>query len=206
MTAGWLPLVLLDAVVAASFARCFTGPSELWLLVPVCVGAHLLGQLARQVGARRWPFLAGALWVVAVLLVAWVPVLALDWSSVAAGLPVGHGATVLGHQMSQAWAVFSSDVAPVPAMPGLVMAASWACGAMALAAEALDADAGLPAVVSLIPAFDVVLFTGTLGTAVGRPVELAALGALGVWYLAAVAGAGAGRRQHVVLARVEASG
>ncbi|MGH9304199.1 MAG: DUF4129 domain-containing transglutaminase family protein [Acidimicrobiales bacterium] len=201
MTPGFLPLVLLGAVCAASFARCFNGPGELFLLVPVCVGAHLVAQLARRVSAERSALAGAAIWVVAALLVAWVPVLVLDWGRVAGGLPIGHGRTVLSGQLGRAWSIFSKQTAPVEQVPGLVMAAAWACGAMALATEALDGDGSLPRVVSLIPAFDIVIFTGTLGTVTGRPLELAALGALAVWYLASVVGTR--RRDEGIVARVD---
>ncbi len=49
MITPWMALVLLDAVTVASFARCFSGPGELLIAVPVCIGAHLLAHLARNV-------------------------------------------------------------------------------------------------------------------------------------------------------------
>ena len=199
---SFFPLLLLDAVTVATFARCFTGPGELWLLVPVCAGAQVVAHGARMAGARGWKLASAGIWVLSVLLVAWVPVLALDASRVAYGFPAGHGGTVLARQLSQAWHIFSVDVSPVRPQTGLVLAAAWAAGVVALAAEAIDADSSLPALVAMVPAFDIVLFTGTLGTSTGRPLELAALGALGVWYLGS--SVGRSRREQVVVARIDA--
>jgi len=199
---SFVPLLLLDLVAVATFARCFTGPSELWLIVPVCAGAHLVAHGARLLSARGWKLASLGVWILTVVLVAWVPVLALDLTKVSWGFPAGHGATVLAHQLSRAWHLFSVDVAPVSPQTGLVLAAAWASGAVAIAAEALDADRSLPALVAFVPAFDIVLFTGTLGTSTGRPLELAALGALGVWYLSA--SVGRSRREHIVVARLDA--
>ena len=110
---SFFPLLLLDAVTVATFARCFTGPGELWLLVPVCAGAHVVAHGARMAGARGWKLASAGIWVLSVLLVAWVPLLALDASRVAYGFPAGHGGTVLARQLSQAWHIFSVDVSPV---------------------------------------------------------------------------------------------
>ncbi|MDA8039315.1 MAG: hypothetical protein M0Z69_09180, partial [Actinomycetota bacterium] len=155
--ARWVALVLLDAVAVATFARCFAGPSELWLLVPLCIGAQFVAHGARLATAGGGRLAGAAVWLLAALLVAWVPVLVLDISKVSWGLPIGHGATVLAHQLSRAWYVFSVEVSPVSPEPGLVLAAAWASGAMALAAEALDSDPSLPVVVALVPAFDIVV-------------------------------------------------
>ena len=51
----WMALVLLDAVTVATFARCFNGPGELAIVVPICVGAHLLAHAARRVSRRGLP-------------------------------------------------------------------------------------------------------------------------------------------------------
>jgi transglutaminase-like putative cysteine protease len=197
----FLALLLLDAVAVATFARCFSGPSELLLLVPVCIGAQLVAHAARLLAARGNRLVSLAVWLLAMLLVAWVPVLAVDFSTVTGGLPIGHGASVLARQLSGAWHIFSVDVAPVSTQSGLVIASAWAAGAVALAAEVLDADRSLPALVALVPAFDVVLFTGTLGTSTGRPLELAAAGALGVLYLSSSTGRSS--REQVVVARLD---
>ncbi len=199
--ARWVALVLLDAVAVATFARCFAGPSELWLLVPLCIGAQFVAHGARLATAGGGRLAGAAVWLLAALLVAWVPVLALDISKVSWGLPIGHGATVLAHQLSRAWYVFSVEVSPVSPEPGLVLAAAWASGAMALAAEALDSDPSLPVVVALVPAFDIVVFTGTLGTSTGRALELAALGAISVWFLAS--SVPSSKRERIVVARVD---
>ncbi|MGH9169959.1 MAG: transglutaminase domain-containing protein [Acidimicrobiales bacterium] len=193
MTSAWLALVLLDAVAIAAFARCFTGPGELLVAIPVCIAVHVVAHLARWRAAKGQRLWAWLVWLAAVLVAVAAPILLVDgsWAHV-------------GSQMQAAWHIFSYNVAPVEEAKGLVLASGWAAGVLALAAEALDADSSLPAIVTLIPAFDIVMFTGTLGTPVGRAPELAALAALAVWYLT-------GTRRHahqeqVVTARLEGSG
>ncbi len=199
----WVSLILVDLVAVATFARCFTGPGELVVLLPVCLLAHLLGRLGRIVGSRGNRLGGAGVWVLAAVLVAWVPIAALDWHSLTWGLPLGRSQHLLASQFHAAWAIFSNRVAPVAENRGLVIAAAWAAGAVGLAAEALDADAALPAIVALIPAFDIVVFSGTLGTAAGRAPELAGLAAFSVAYLAAASRQSKG--EHVVTARVEGS-
>jgi transglutaminase-like putative cysteine protease len=187
---AWVALVLLDAVTVATFARCFTGPGELLVAIPVCVGAHIIAHLARQINSRGDRLVSVLVWAAAAVFVGFAPILLVDggWSQVPAQL---HGA----------WHVFSYNIAPVVQAPGLELACAWAAGILGLAAEALDADTSLPAIVALVPAFDIVMFTGTLGTPVGRAPELAALAALSVWYLT-----GTKRRatqEQVVTARLE---
>ena len=53
MITPWMALVLLDTVTVATFARCFSGPGELAIVVPICLGAHLLAHLGRRVRRRR---------------------------------------------------------------------------------------------------------------------------------------------------------
>lgn len=204
MITPWMALVLLDAVTVATFARCFAGPGELALAIPVCIGAHLLAHLGRAVHRRGQPVAGIGLWVLTLLLVAYIPLAAVDGGSFRFGiLPLTATQHLLGQQLHAAWLIFSNRTAPVSQAPGLVLAAAWAAGVLALAAEALDADTTLPAVVALVPAFDIVVFTGTLGTATGRAPELAALAALGVWYLAGTNRHPAG--EQVVTARLEGS-
>jgi transglutaminase-like putative cysteine protease len=199
-----MALVLLDAVTVATFARCFAGPGELALAIPVCIGAHLLAHLGRALRRRRQPAAGIGLWVLTLLLVAYIPLGAVDGGSFRFGLlPLSATQHLLGQQLHAAWLIFSNRTAPVSQAPGLVLAAAWAAGVLALAAEALDADTTLPAVVALVPAFDIVVFTGTLGTATGRAPELAALAALAVWYLAGANRHAAG--EQVVTARLEGS-
>lgn len=198
----WVALVVLDAVTVATFARCFDGPGELGILLPVCVGAHLLTHFGRRLRRGGRAGTAVVLWVLTVVLVAYAPVALVDGASFRFGfLPLTHTWHVLSGQLSDAWGIFSNRVAPVVQAPGLVLAAAWASGVLALAAEALDADSSLPAIVALVPAFDIVVFTGTLGTATGRAPELAALAGLAVWYLAGVSRQHAG--EQVVTARLE---
>ena len=199
----WVSLVLVDLVAVATFARCFTGPGELVVLLPICLLAHIVARLGRVVGNRGSRLGGAAVWVLAVVLVAWVPIAALEWHSLSWGLPLGRSQHLLASQFHAAWGIFSNRVAPVAENRGLVIAAAWAAGAVGLAAEALDADGALPAVVALIPAFDIVVFTGTLGTAAGRAPELAALAAFAVAYLAARSRQSKG--EQVVTARVEGS-
>ena len=198
----WISLVLVNLVTVATFARCFTGPGELVLLLPICLLSHVVARIGRIVG-RTSRAGGAAIWVVAILLVAWVPIAVFDWHSLWWGLPLGRSQHLLAAQFHAGWATFSNRVAPVAEIPALVMAAAWASGAVALAAEALDADAALPAIVALIPAFDIVVFTGTLGTSAGRAPELAALAAFAVAYLAGTARQAKG--EQVVTARVEGS-
>ena len=194
-------LLLVDAVAVATLARCFDGPSELLLLVPVCVLAHLLGRGARLLAADGRRGLGGLVWAVALVALAYLPVAALDGGSLSYLIPLGPTGHLLGSQLSSAWQIFANEVSPVETQRGLVLAAAWAAGAVGLAAEALDADTALPKVVALIPAFDIVVFTGTLGTPTGRAPELAVLAALGVWYLALAARRPSG--EQVVTARLE---
>jgi transglutaminase-like putative cysteine protease len=197
----WLALVLLDAITVATFARCFNGPGELAVIVPVCIGAHLVAHFARGVSAKGKRLESIGIWALALFLVVLVPVVIVDGATFSWLLPLGATQHALSQQMHAGWHIFSFDVAPVAQAHGLVLAAAWAAGALALAAEALDGDTTLPAIVALVPAFDIVVFTGTLGTATGRGFELAALAGLGVWYLA-----GSTRRaatEQVVIARIE---
>ena len=181
MITPWMALVLLDTVTVATFARCFSGPGELAIVVPICLGAHLLAHLGRRVRREGRPGAGIALWILTVVLVAYVPLALVDGASFRLGfLPLTGTQHLLASQLHAGWLIFSNRVAPVSQASGLVLAAGWAAGVLALAAEALDADTTLPAIVALVPAFDVVVFTGTLGTSTGRAPELAALAALAV--------------------------
>ena len=201
MITPWMALVLIDAVTVATFARCFSGPGELAIAIPVCIGAHVLAHLARRVSREGRRVGGWGFWLLAAVLVALVPVAIVDGASFHWALPLGATQHLVGRQLQAAWTIFSYRVAPVREAAGLVLATAWAAGALALAAEALDADTTLPAIVALVPAFDIVVFTGTLGTPTGRAPELAALAALAVWYLAGVPRVASG--EQVVTARVE---
>lgn len=202
-------LTAVDCVAVATLARCFSGPGELMVLVPACLVAHLLAgggrRLAsRMAGARSARAALGASgpagavpagvvplgaesdggralrralsvggWVAAVIVGGLLPLVAVDggtWHAVHA-------------QLGSAWHIFSDKIAPVAETPGLVIAAGWASAAVALASEILYSDVGLPAVLALVPAFDVVVFAGTLGTPTGRAFELVALAGLAISFL-----------------------
>ena len=63
-----------------------------------------------------------------------------------------------------AWTAFYSKVAPVPELPGLVLATAWAAGAAGLLAELLSSRRRVPAVFALTPALGLYLFAAALGT------------------------------------------
>lgn len=190
---AWLLLALTDCVAIASLARCFKGAGELALLVPVCLAAHLFAGGGRRLAGRsrragRSGATSGTLltlcgWLVALLVTGAVPLVAFDWHSFVWGLPLSGTWHLTHSQLSSAWSIFANRVAPVAQTPGLVAAAAWASGAVAVAAEVLYADSALPAVLALVPAFDVVVFTGTLGTTSGRSVELVAVAGLSIAFL-----------------------
>jgi hypothetical protein len=198
---SFVALLLVDSIAIATIARCFNGPSELLLIVPMVIGAHLIARLARLVTHNGHGGLGTAIWALAVVLVVYVPIATLDGGSLSWLLPLGATRHLLHLELSGAWKIFADKVAPVATQRGLVLVSGWAAGAVGLAAEALDADAALPKIVALVPAFDVVVFTGTLGTATGRGPALAALAALSVWYLAIAARQPAG--EQIVTARLE---
>jgi hypothetical protein len=181
-------LATLDSVAIASIARCFYGPGELWLLIPVCLVAHLFAgggrRLGRRIGKRRLT-VAGFLLAAAATFL--IPLSILDGSSFSVVLPLHGTWHLVGQQFATSWGIFSNQVAPVAEAHGLLLAASWAAGAVAMAAEVLYADGSLPAVLALVPAFDVVVFTGTLGTSTGRSVELVVLVWLAIGFLTAAA-------------------
>ena len=221
---GWSPFVLLtltDAVAMATLARCFTGPGELVVVVSACVVGHLLAGGGRRLAphlasggagaspTERWrpsrTALTWAAWVLAIVIGLLMPLAIVDGYTFTWGVPLAHTWTVVHHQLGSAWTIFSHKVAPVAEAPGLVLAAGWAGALVALASETLYADRGLPAILSLVPAFDVIVFTGTLGTATGRAIELVVLAGLALGFLT--------EAQHerqasrvVLMARVEGSG
>ena len=188
--APWLFLAATDVVTVSTLARCFSGPGELAVVVPTCAACHLLAgggrRLLRRSGTapKRLLPLVGALgWLLALGVAFLLPLAVVDGSTFSGLLPLGPTWHVVNGQLQGAWTIFSDRIAPVVEAPGLVLAASWAAGAVALAAEVLYADAGLPAVLSLVPAFDVIVFVGTLGTSTGRAAELALVAASALAFL-----------------------
>lgn len=192
----WVLLVGTDLLAVSMLARCFSGPGELALALPTCALAHLFAGGGRRLAARRavarttaragaTPAIAisSAGWVLALVAGFLLPLAAVDGARWSIVLPLGPAFHAASSQLAAAWKIFSDKVAPVAETPGFVLATAWAGGAVALASEVLYADAGLPAILALVPAFDVVVFTGTLGTATGRAVELAAIAALALSFL-----------------------
>ncbi|HLI43811.1 MAG TPA: transglutaminase-like domain-containing protein [Acidimicrobiales bacterium] len=212
----WALLVVTDLVALTMLARCFSGPGELVLALPTCLAVHLLAGGGRRLAAKRWavaraaaagpqgadhPAVApgaggtrryGALtalgWALALVVAFLVPLAGVDGDRFSVVLPLGPAWHAVSGQLAVAWRIFSDKVAPVAETPGLVLVTAWASGAVALASEVLYADAGLPAVLALVPAFDVVVFAGTLGTTTGRAIELAVVAASGLSFLTSAQG------------------
>lgn len=167
----WIFLTATDVVAIGTLARCYSGPGELVLAVPVCVLIHLFAGGGRRLatmralrssppGAPRSRTLGPFGWGLAMLVGFLVPLVALDGHTFSYGLPLAGTWHVVDGQLTVAWSIFSNKLAPVVEAPGLVLATAWAAGAVALASEVLYADVGLPAILALVPAFDVVVFTG----------------------------------------------
>ena len=198
-------LTLTDVAAVATLARCFTGPGELAIAVPACLLAHLIFGGGRRLAVQKVHrgLIAAASLALAAAVTLLLPLAVLDGSSLTGFLPLGGTWHLVHGQLSTALAIFSNKVAPVTEAPGLVLVTGWAAGAVALGSEVLYADGGLPAVLALVPAFDVVVFTGTLGTSSGRAIEVALIAALALSFLAVAQG---DRRspQRVIMARTEA--
>jgi transglutaminase-like putative cysteine protease len=225
----WALLVVTDLVALSMLARCFSGPGELLLALPTCLAVHLLAGGGRRlaarrgaargaaaepdaahtvgapgaVGARRYVALSAGGWALALVVAFLVPLAGVDGDRFSLLLPLGPTWHAVSDQLAVAWRIFSDKVAPVAETPGLVLVTAWASGAVALASEVLYADPGLPAVLALVPAFDVVVFTGTLGTTTGRAVELAVIAASGLSFLTS---AQADRRPERTVVRARATG
>ncbi len=88
--------------------------------------------------------------------------------------------------LQAAWTVFSIRVAPVPELPGLVLATAWAAGAAGLLAELISSKRRVPAVFALLPALGLYLLASALGTGSWRVLGLAFMGGSACWYLVAV--------------------
>ena len=92
---------------------------------------------------------------------------------------------VAGRDLDAAWRAFSYKVAPVPELPGLVLATAWGAGAAGLLAELISSWRRVPAVFGLAPALTLYLFAAALGTGSWRPVGLALMAGAACWYLVA---------------------
>ena len=210
---AWLALVVTDVVAVTTFARCFTGPGELVAALASLVLAHLLGLAARggpsailcqrsgragnRGAAARTAEPGGehaasrrrrrsAWWVFGLLVAVFLPigiVLGPRFFWVAPGQPPWHS---LFREVRAAWAAFSFRLAPVPELPGLVLATAWAAGAAGLLAELISSKRRVPAGFALAPALGLYLFASVLGTDRWRVAGLAAMAGSACWYLVAV--------------------
>jgi transglutaminase-like putative cysteine protease len=203
---AWLALVVTDVIAVASFARCFTGPGELKAALITLLVAHLAGFAQRggvpairaaarvesgggggDIGlrdrARRrsrsfW-------WSSGIVLAVFLPVVFVLGPDF---IWVGHGIWhTMPRDLRAGWAVFSFRIAPVPELPGLVMATAWGAGAAGLATELLLSMRRIPAVFALVPALVLYLVASGLGTDSWRVPGLALMAGSACWYLVAVA-------------------
>jgi len=214
---AWLALVLTDVIAVATFARCFTGPGELVAALPSLVLVHLTGLAARgwlsglratagtesggteggaggtakkargpdEHGRRR---LQSGWWALGLVVAVFLPIGVVLGPTFFWAVP-GHAAWhAILEDLRTAWAAFSLRVAPVPELPGLVLATAWAAGAAGLLAELISSKARIPAVFALMPAFCLYLFAAALGTDSWRALGLACIAASACWYLVAVVG------------------
>ena len=120
----------------------------------------------------------------AALLVPICVVLGTGVFSVAPGEGIWHG---LVTDLPPAWRAFLTDVAPVPELPGLVLAVAWTAGVAALLAELLASSRKVPRALSLAPAFAIYLFASALGRGSWGAIGLGAIAGTACWYLVATA-------------------
>ncbi len=209
---AWLALGLTDVIAVATFARCFTGPGELTAALVSVLLAHLAGLAARGgisavraaarasgndgtsggatkpsrgLGERDRRRFRGALWGLGVVVSVFVPIGIVLGPSLFWSAPGGAWHAVLG-DLRAGWAAFSFRVAPVPELPGLVLATAWAAGAAGLLAELIASKPRVPAAFALVPALGLYLFTSALGTNSWRVLGLASFAGSACWYLVAV--------------------
>jgi transglutaminase-like putative cysteine protease len=175
---AWAALVITDLIAVATFARCFTGPGELTAVFTTLMVVHLAGLAARHrlLGRRGTWRLLGA--VAAVCL----PIAIVLGTTFFSRVP----GQIIVQVLRTGWATFYSKVAPVPELPGLVLATAWAAGAAGLLAEMISSQRRVPAVVGLTPAVGIYLFASGFGTGSWRVIGLGAMAASCCWYLAAV--------------------
>jgi transglutaminase-like putative cysteine protease len=228
---AWLALVITDMIAVSTFARCFTGPGELSAALTSLVLAHAVGLFARRGvpgvhdlvgrrpagddgsadatagqgrslglrdrtrGSRGW-------WALGVVVAVFLPigiVLGPGFFSMAPA----HAWYTVSKDMRGAWAAFSFRVAPVPELPGLVLATGWASGATGLLAELTSSMRRAPAALALAPALGVYLFASALGTGSWRVPGLALMAGCACWYLVASVRERE-RTQEVLVARPDA--
>jgi transglutaminase-like putative cysteine protease len=175
---AWAALVITDLIAVATFARCFTGPGELTTAFTTLMVVHLAGLASRRrlLGRRRTWRLLGA--VAAVCL----PIAMVLGTTVFSRVP----GQILVQVLRTGWGTYYSKVAPVPELPGLVLATAWAAAAAGLLAEMISSRRQVPAVFALTPAVGIYLFASGFGTGSWRALGLGAMAASCCWYLAAV--------------------
>jgi len=211
---AWLALAFTDAIAVTTFARCFTGPGELTAALVSLLFAHLAGLAARGgvsairatghlgpdgndgrvggtgeqrqgPGERGWLRFRGAWWTLGAVAAVFLPIGIVLGSTFSWAVP-GHATWhVMLRDLRAAWPVFSFKVAPVPELPGLVLAVAWASGAAGLVAELISSKRRVPAVFALMPALGLYLFASALGTGGWRVLGLASIAGTACWFLVA---------------------
>ncbi|MGO9965578.1 MAG: transglutaminase-like domain-containing protein [Acidimicrobiales bacterium] len=214
---AWLALVVTDVIAVASFARCFTGPGELTVALITLLLAHLAGFAGRggasamraalrggseteegDLGSRRGS--RSRWWALGIVVAVLLPVV---WVLGPAFIWAGHGIWhTMPSDLRAAWVSFVFRLAPVPELPGLVLALAWAAGAAGLATELLSSERRIPAVFALVPALTLYLVASGLGTDSWRVLGLALMAGSACWYLVAVVFERE-RAQGVLVASVE---
>ena len=162
---AWAALVITDLIAVATFARCFTGPGELTTAFTTLMIVHLAGLASRRrlLGRRRTWRLLGA--VAAVCL----PIAMVLGTTLFSRVP----GEILVQVLRTGWATYYSKVAPVPELPGLVLATAWAAAAAGLLAEMISSAEAGSAVFALTPAVGIYLFASGFGTGSWRALGLA---------------------------------
>ncbi len=185
---AWLALVLTDVIAVASLARCFTGPGELTAALTSLLLVHLAGFAARgrvSDEPARWRSRSGW-WALGLVVAVFLPAAIVLGSSFLWAVPGQATWHAMVKDLHAAWTAFSFRVAPVPELPGLVLATAWAAGAAGLLAELISSKRTIPAVFALTPALGLYLFASALGTDNWRVLGLASMAGSTCWYLVAV--------------------
>jgi len=212
---AWLALVLTDVIAVASLARCFTGPGELTAALTSLLLVHLAGFAARGrvSGIRATSHIepagndgriSGAAghrhssdeparrrsrsgwWALGLVVAVFLPAAIVLGSTFLWAVPGQATWHAMVKDLQAAWTAFSFRVAPVPELPGLVLATAWAAGAAGLLAELISSKRTIPAVFALTPALGLYLFASALGTDNWRVLGLASMAGSACWYLVAV--------------------